>query len=89
MKEHLISIVVATDVAARGIDIQNLTHVINYSLPEAPEEYIHRIGRTGRAENQEPPSRSSPRGNSANFPSSSGSQKRRSGVRKFPIPLRW
>lgn len=49
MKEHLISIVVATDVAARGIDIQNLTHVINYSLPEAPEEYIHRIGRTGRA----------------------------------------
>jgi ATP-dependent RNA helicase DeaD len=49
MKEHLLSIVVATDVAARGLDIQNLTHVINYSLPEAPEEYIHRIGRTGRA----------------------------------------
>jgi len=49
MKEHLISIVVATDVAARGLDIQNLTHVINFSLPEAPEEYIHRIGRTGRA----------------------------------------
>ena len=49
MKEHKISIIVATDVAARGIDIQDLTHVINYTLPEAPEEYIHRIGRTGRA----------------------------------------
>ncbi len=49
MKEHRISIIVATDVAARGIDIQELTHVINYTLPEAPEEYIHRIGRTGRA----------------------------------------
>jgi ATP-dependent RNA helicase DeaD len=49
MKEHQLSILVATDVAARGLDIQDLTHVINYSLPEAPEEYIHRIGRTGRA----------------------------------------
>lgn len=49
MKEHRISIIVATDVAARGIDIQELTHVINYALPDAPEEYIHRIGRTGRA----------------------------------------
>lgn len=49
MKEHKISIIVATDVAARGIDISDLTHVINYELPEAPEEYIHRIGRTGRA----------------------------------------
>ncbi len=49
MKEHLISIVVATDVAARGIDIQDLTHVINYSIPQDPEAYIHRVGRTGRA----------------------------------------
>jgi len=40
---------VATDVAARGIDVSDLTHVINYSLPQNPEAYIHRIGRTGRA----------------------------------------
>jgi len=43
------SIVVATDVAGRGIDIQDLTHVINYSLPEDFESYVHRTGRTGRA----------------------------------------
>jgi ATP-dependent RNA helicase DeaD len=49
MKKHNLSIVVATDVAARGIDINDLTHVINYSIPQAPEAYIHRIGRTGRA----------------------------------------
>lgn len=47
-----INILVATDVAARGIDVNNLTHVINYSLPQDPESYIHRIGRTGRAGNQ-------------------------------------
>lgn len=47
-----ISLLVATDVAARGIDINNLSHVINYSLPQDPEAYIHRIGRTGRAGNQ-------------------------------------
>jgi ATP-dependent RNA helicase DeaD len=44
-----INILVATDVAARGIDVQNLTHVINHSLPQNPEAYVHRIGRTGRA----------------------------------------
>lgn len=44
-----INILIATDVAARGIDISDLTHVINYSLPQDPESYIHRIGRTGRA----------------------------------------
>lgn len=49
MREHMISILVATDVAARGIDIPELTHVINYCLPEDPESYIHRVGRTGRA----------------------------------------
>lgn len=48
-KEKEITIVVATDVAARGIDIANLTHVINYSLPEDLESYVHRVGRTGRA----------------------------------------
>ncbi len=49
MRNRELSIIVATDVAARGIDISDLTHVINYSLPEAPEAYIHRVGRTGRA----------------------------------------
>lgn len=48
-KKQLLNILVATDVAARGIDVQNLTHVINYSLPQDPESYVHRIGRTGRA----------------------------------------
>jgi ATP-dependent RNA helicase RhlE len=42
-------ILVATDIAARGIDIDDLTHVINYDLPNVPETYVHRIGRTGRA----------------------------------------
>jgi len=46
-----IKILVATDVAARGIDISNLTHVINYSFPNNTDSYIHRIGRTGRAGN--------------------------------------
>lgn len=44
-----INVLVATDVAARGIDVDDLTHVINYSLPQDPESYVHRIGRTGRA----------------------------------------
>ena len=44
-----INILVATDVAARGIDVNDLTHVINFSLPQSPESYVHRIGRTGRA----------------------------------------
>ena len=48
-KDKKITVLVATDVAARGIDVDNLTHVINYSLPQDPESYIHRIGRTGRA----------------------------------------
>ena len=50
-KKKLVNILVATDVAARGIDINNLTHVINYSLPQDTESYVHRIGRTGRAGN--------------------------------------
>ncbi|MBT3216059.1 MAG: DEAD/DEAH box helicase [Candidatus Marinimicrobia bacterium] len=48
-KSKKINILVATDVAARGIDVNDLTHVINYSLPQDPEAYVHRIGRTGRA----------------------------------------
>jgi ATP-dependent RNA helicase DeaD len=48
-RERKINILVATDVAARGIDVEDLTHVINYSIPQNPESYVHRIGRTGRA----------------------------------------
>jgi len=48
-KERKTRILVATDIAARGLDIEELSHVINYNLPEVPETYIHRIGRTGRA----------------------------------------
>jgi ATP-dependent RNA helicase RhlE len=48
-KNNEIRILVATDVAARGLDITNLPHVVNYDLPTVPEDYIHRIGRTGRA----------------------------------------
>lgn len=48
-KERKIRILVATDIAARGLDIEELSHVVNYNLPEVPETYIHRIGRTGRA----------------------------------------
>ncbi|WP_461865008.1 DEAD/DEAH box helicase [Thermococcus sp.] len=48
-KKRKTKILVATDVAARGIDVSDITHVVNYSLPQNPEAYIHRIGRTGRA----------------------------------------
>ncbi|MBN2258957.1 MAG: DEAD/DEAH box helicase [Clostridiales bacterium] len=48
-KSKNVNILVATDVAARGIDVSGLTHVINYSIPQDPESYVHRIGRTGRA----------------------------------------
>ena len=50
-KNGAIRVLVATDIAARGIDVDDLTHVINYELPEVPETYVHRIGRTGRAGN--------------------------------------
>lgn len=46
---HLINIVVATDVAARGLDIQGLSHVVNFDAPNDAEDYLHRVGRTGRA----------------------------------------
>lgn len=48
-KENNIEFLVATDVAARGIDVENVSHVINYDLPQDTESYVHRIGRTGRA----------------------------------------
>jgi len=47
-----IRVLVATDVAARGLDIDQLPHVVNYDLPNVPEDYVHRIGRTGRAGNE-------------------------------------
>ena len=43
-------VMVATDIAARGLDVESITHVINYDIPQHPEDYVHRIGRTGRAE---------------------------------------
>lgn len=49
LKRRKITMLVATDVAARGIDVNDLTHVVNFSLPQTPEAYVHRIGRTGRA----------------------------------------
>jgi ATP-dependent RNA helicase DeaD len=48
-REGEIELLVATDVAARGIDVSNVSHVINYDIPQDPESYVHRIGRTGRA----------------------------------------
>ncbi len=50
-KKNKVKILVATDVAARGIDVSDITHVINYSIPRQYDDYIHRIGRTGRAGN--------------------------------------
>jgi ATP-dependent RNA helicase RhlE len=51
-KKGKLRVLVATDIAARGIDVQALPHVINHDLPEVPETYVHRIGRTGRAGRQ-------------------------------------
>lgn len=48
-KDHSLRVLIATDIAARGIDVDLLSHVINYELPNVPETYVHRIGRTGRA----------------------------------------
>ncbi|MFO0174377.1 MAG: DEAD/DEAH box helicase [Aphanizomenon sp.] len=48
-KDGTLQVLVATDIAARGLDISELPHVINYDLPNVPEDYVHRIGRTGRA----------------------------------------
>ncbi len=49
-KRNKSQVLVATDVAARGIDVKDITHVINFDIPQTPEDYIHRIGRTARAE---------------------------------------
>ena len=52
-KERKIRILVATDVASRGIHVVNISHIINYDLPDSSETYVHRIGRTGRAKFKE------------------------------------
>jgi ATP-dependent RNA helicase RhlE len=48
-KDRTLRVLVATDIASRGIDVDKLSHVINYEIPEQAETYVHRIGRTGRA----------------------------------------
>ena len=48
-KQGKVRVLVATDVAGRGIHVDDVSHVVNYDLPEDPEDYVHRIGRTGRA----------------------------------------
>jgi ATP-dependent RNA helicase RhlE len=50
-RDGLTRVLVATDIAARGLDVDSVSHVINYDVPSAPEDYVHRIGRTGRAGN--------------------------------------
>ena len=52
-KMNTIQILICTDIVARGIDISGLPYVVNYDMPYVPEDYIHRIGRTGRAERKE------------------------------------
>src|SRR5690348_254756 len=47
-KDHRVNLLVATDIAARGLDVEHVTHVINYDVPNSSETYVHRIGRTGR-----------------------------------------
>ncbi|MFC3301227.1 DEAD/DEAH box helicase [Parvularcula lutaonensis] len=51
-RDKKLNVLIATDIAARGIDISGLGHVINYELPNVPEQYVHRIGRTGRADRE-------------------------------------
>ncbi|MEI2420429.1 C-terminal helicase domain-containing protein, partial [Arthrospira platensis SPKY2] len=48
-KQSAVDILIATDVASRGIDVDNITHVINFDAPESYDDYVHRIGRTARA----------------------------------------
>ena len=51
-RDGTFNVIVATDIAARGLDVSGVTHVINYRVPENPEDYVHRIGRTGRAQQE-------------------------------------
>ena len=50
LREHRLHLLVATDIVGRGIDVTGISHIINYDAPEDSESYVHRIGRTGRAE---------------------------------------
>ncbi len=59
-KDNAITLLVASDVAARGLDIPAVSHVFNFDVPIHAEDYVHRIGRTGRAGRSAPPSRWSP-----------------------------
>ncbi|NJM90973.1 MAG: hypothetical protein HC863_01495, partial [Myxococcales bacterium] len=70
---------VATDIAARGIDVPDITHVINFDLPDSPEAYTHRIGRTGRAEE---------RGEALTFVGEGELPDFRALERALPIPIR-
>ena len=58
-KDGTYHIMVATDIAARGLDVENISHVINFDMPGTADDYIHRIGRTGRRNARETPSPSS------------------------------
>jgi superfamily II DNA/RNA helicase len=51
-KQNRIQVLLATDVASRGLDIDNVSHVINYDIPATYDDYVHRIGRTGRGANR-------------------------------------
>ncbi len=50
LRRGRVQILVATDIASRGIDVKDITHIINYDVPHTPEDYVHRIGRTGRVD---------------------------------------
>ena len=63
---------VATDVAARGIHVDGIAHVVNYDLPQAPEDFIHRVGRTGRAGARGTAPPSAPAPSAATFARSNG-----------------
>ena len=65
-----VSTLVATDVAARGLDVDDITHVINFDPPRRDDDYVHRVGRTGRAGAAAPASRSSCRSSAPTSPSS-------------------
>ena len=79
-KEGDYRFIIATDIVARGIDVAEVTHVINFDLPTVPENYIHRIGRTGRADKQ---------GIAISFitDKEKGAQEAIEGLMKFPIPI--
>ena len=82
-REGTVDLLIATDVAARGLDIERLSHVINYDVPASADVYVHRIGRTGRTGLAAPPSRSPSHGNTVCSARWNRPRNRRS---KCPIP---